>query len=173
MSVFRPARQYLPASVGAAVLAVVSAWCGTFWGWAFLPAVLFAGASAALYYLGSRPTIEFSERGLRIGDAAVPWEQIQRVNSTAWTSPLVLNLTLQDERRMRLIYPGDTEGVARLARQLRRRISSRYGDDSGQAILADRPTAAGPVSAEDEADIERLYQQLRAAGRMDVSGADE
>lgn len=172
MSVFRPARQYLQASLGSAVLAALAAWCGVEWPWAYFPAALFAVACGALYYLGSRPSIRVSESDLRIGKESVLWEQIRSVETTGWTSPLILHLTLDDDRRIRLVYPGDSDGVARFARQFRRRARSALAaGGSTAAALAAPPVRL--LSVEDEAEVERLFQQLRSAGRMDVAGGDD
>ena len=171
MSVFRPARHYLPASLATAALAAVSAWCGTFWIWAFLPALALLGASCGLYYLGSRPSIEIGDYALRLGAEALPWDSIERVDMTAWSSPLILIVTMTDGRRVRLVHPGEPGSGERLTRQIRRRARAAAAGPTGPTI-DDRP-GVGLLSAEDENEILRLYQQLRAAGRMDVTGADE
>ncbi len=172
MSVFRPARQYLPASLVAAALAAVSAWCGMYWVWALPPALLFAAGAGALYFLGSRPPIELRDDDLRIGSVSLAWGEIQRVEQTGWTSPLVLRLTLNDDRCVRLLYPGDPDAAARLTRRIQRRIRDR-ASVSETGLLFEVPEGLPLLRPEDEAEIERLYQRLKASRGMDVSGSDE
>jgi hypothetical protein len=57
MNRYRPARQYLPASLVAAGLALFSSWCGMNWPLAFLPAGVFVLFSVILYFLATRPSI--------------------------------------------------------------------------------------------------------------------
>ena len=67
MNTYRPARQYLPAGVASGALGAGACWCGCFWPIAFVPAVVFLAASAALVYLGLRPPVMTDEVGLGIG----------------------------------------------------------------------------------------------------------
>ena len=87
VSRYRPSPQYLPASAVAALLAVFSIWCGLRWPLALIPAALFVLSSAMLCYLVTRPVIEVTESDLRIGSQCIRWADIERIDSTAWTSP--------------------------------------------------------------------------------------
>lgn len=169
MSVYRPARAFLNAALAAAAFAALSAWCGIKWPWAFFPAALFAFASGGLYYLGSRPSIRVSDSDLSVGGETLLWDEIRRVDAAGWTTPLVLHFTLEDERRIRVIYPGDPESVARFARQIRRRAGAALTEGGSTTTHA----PARLLSEEDQAEVERLFHQLREAGRMDVAGGDE
>ena len=182
MKIYRPARQYTPASLTAASLGTLSAWFGLQWGPAFIPALLFLLSAALLQYLASRPPIQISRRGLRIGAQSFRWDDIVEIRTTSWNSPLVLNLVVRDGRRVRLIYPGDVDSADRLLLEIRG-LARRASVDGApppappvisgaQALLAARRRPR-LLRSKDEQDVERLYQQLKAVGRIDGPGAEE
>jgi len=186
MNRYSPARQYLPASVVAAGLALFSSWCGLHWPLAFMPAGVFVLFSVTLYYLATRPAIEVGESFLSIGKETIRWGEVERIDSTVWTSPLVLQLGLRDGRLVRLIYPGDVESASRLIRQIRRLAREAvidgvpYRQYWGEVVpfRAEAQRLAVPryrlMRPEDEADVERLYQRLKSVGHLDQrSSADE
>jgi hypothetical protein len=186
MNRYRPARQYLPASLVAAGLALFSSWCGLNWPLAFMPAGVFVLFSVTLYYLATRPAIEVGESYLSIGKETIRWSEVARIDSTVWTSPLVLQLGLRDGRSLRLIYPGDIESASRLIRQMRRLAREAVIDGvpyrqywgevvpfrvEPQALAVPRYRLMLP---EDEAEVERLYQRLKSVGNLDPrSSADD
>jgi len=179
MSCYRPARHYLSAGVVAAGLAVFSAWCGTHWWAALIPAVLFVFSSLIVSYLGTRPVIEVDDRELRIGSSVIAWENVVRIDSTAWSSPLVLQISLRDGSRIRLIYPGDVESAGRLLCQMRRSARQAlidglsYSKYWGEVLpVQERPKPPAPpryrlLRPEDESEVEELYQRLKTVGRLD------
>ena len=185
VSRYRPSPQYLPASAVAALLAVFSIWCGLRWPLAMIPAALFVLSSAMLCYLVTRPVIEVTESDLRIGSQFIRWADIERIDSTAWTSPLILNIGLRDGRRLRLIHPGDVRSGETLLRQIGRRLRAAmidgmpYRDYREEAVSAeDEPIqAVSPryrvLRSEDEAEIEEMYQRLKAMGHLDKQGSRE
>ena len=185
MSRYGPAPQYLPASAVAALMAVFSVWCGLQWPLALIPAALFVLSSAVLCFLGTRPTIEVSDRTLRIGSHRFRWRDVERIDSTAWTSPLILALDLRGGRRVRLIYPGDVESGEKLLHQMGRRArwamidGLPYREYWGETLS----TKEDPVRStnlryrllrpEDEAEVEEMFQRLRAVGRPDNQSSSE
>ena len=186
MNRYRPARQYLPASLVAAGLALFSSWCGLDWPLAFLPAAVFVLFSVTLYYLATRPAIEVAESYLSIGKETIRWGEVERIDSTVWTSPLVLQLGLRDGRSVRLIYPGDIESASRLIRQMRRLAREAvidgvpYRQYWGEVVPFRAEAQKLPVPRyrlmlpEDEAEVERLYQRLKSVGNLDPrSSADD
>ena len=185
VSRYRPSAQYLPASVVAALLAVFSIWCGLRWPAALVPAALFVVSSAIVRYLGTRPVIEVTESDLRIGSRCVPWTEIEQINSTAWTSPLILNICLKNGERFRLIHPGDVQSGEKLLRQIGRRLRavligrSPSGSYSEETIFTeDAPVRSTPAKypllrSEDEAEVEEMYQRLKAMGHLDKRGSRE
>jgi len=180
MNTYRPARQYLPAAITSGALSAVSCWCGWFWPVAFVPAVGFLAAAAALTYLGLRPTVTTGDSGLRIGAEEIAWDAIASVESTSWNSPLVLKVALRDGSRRLLVYPGDVISAERLLRVIRR--SARAAQIDGASYheywedTAPVPTNIDLLPApryrllreDDEAEVERLYQRLRSAGQIDA-----
>ena len=178
---FRPARQYLTWALAAFLMAAFSLWCGLRWTPALVPAILLALSSALLLVLATRPSIEIHEDHLQLGSRSIPWHQIRRVDRTGWISPLVLYLTLLEDRRILLIYPGDLESATGLVRQLRRHSREAlidgipYRQFWGEPLLppaAERkslpPAHRHPLlRAEDEQEVERLFQRLKTVGHLD------
>ncbi len=57
---------------------------------------------------------------LTIGKRIIPWMDIRRLDRTGWISPLIVRLTLFDDSRFLLVYPGDPDSCHSLLRHLRR-----------------------------------------------------
>jgi hypothetical protein len=186
MNCYRPARHYLPAAAVAFGLALFSVWCGWNWMPALLPAFLLLLSSALLAFLASRPPITIRENSWSIGDRSYSWSEVERLDSTAWrNSPLILKITLRQNRVVHIVYPGEPEAAGRLLRQMRRlargaRIEGLpYNQYWGEAPIsaAEERSAETPryrlLRAEDEAEVERLFQQLKSAGRLDHQTSEE
>lgn len=186
MDRYRPASHYLTASLVAAGLALFSTWCGTRFPLAFIPAGIFMLSAGLLYYFATRPVIEVGESYLSIGSETIRWGEVERLDSTGWTSPLVLRITLEDGRRVHLIYPGDIECCGRLLKQARRLARNAridgipYREYWGEVV----PLTAEPailnrpqvrlLLPEDEEEVEKLYQRLKSVGHLDSkSSADD
>ncbi len=184
MTRYLPARQYLSFGIAAIFLAAFSAWLGYRWSPAFIPALLFALSSILLIVLALRPAIEVHENYLGIGGRTIPWTDVRRVDRTGWVSPLVLRLTLFDDSRVLILYPGDLDSCNSLLRQVRRLSrdalidGAPYSQYWGEVVPpADRKKLAGPryrlLRPEDEADVERLFQRLKSVGNLDQKSTDE
>ena len=104
---FTPARTYLSSAAVALGLAAFSGWCALKWWPALFAGGLFLIGGLLVLYLAMRPAIEVTESGLHLGKKSIPWSDIRRVDQTGWISPMVVDLTLVDHKRTRLIYPGD------------------------------------------------------------------
>jgi hypothetical protein len=177
---YTPSRQYLTAGLVAAALAVVSAVFATEWIIALVGAILFLLSAIAVMLLAFRPTIEIQEQFLVVGRRAIPWMDIRRVDRTGWISPLAVFVTLVNEERLLLVYPGDLDAANSLLRHLRR--------NSREALIDGIPwvqfwgeTVAEPVEkkelpspkyqllrTEDELEVERLFQVLKTVGHLDT-----
>jgi hypothetical protein len=182
-----PSRYYLEAGVAAALLGAFSAWRGWTWPPAYLAAVLFFLSAAALLYLARRPAIEIHETYLLIGRRTVRWTDIRRLDHIGWRSPLMFRITLFDNSRVLMIYPGDIDSANSLLRHLNRyahetvlegipdrriRTEGSSGDTPGKKLL--ESSRYRLVSPEDEAEVERLYQRLKAVRHLDPdSSGDE
>lgn len=186
MTRYTPSRNYLLGGGVAGLLALISAVIAFKFAPAVVATVLFCLASAVLCFLASRPVVELHPHHLRIGDRVLPWAEILRVDRTGWISPLVVHLSLSGGGRILLIYPGDYESSNQLLRGLRRGAANamidgvpyhQFWNDPVVAVVAgEEEPPARPIPStrrypllrpEDEADIERLYQRLKAVGRLD------
>ena len=140
-----------------------------------------------LLYAVLRPVVEVYDLHLSIGSETIAWNQIRRIDRTGWVSPLVLYLTLLNERRIRVVYPGDADSGQALLRYLRRNSREAlidgvpYRQFWGEILPA--PVANSPAGErsralltspkykmlrpEDEEEVERLFQRLKAVGHLD------
>jgi len=179
MTRFTPARHYLTFGVVAFALAGFSAWLGMDWAPALVPTVLFLLSSFLLLTLAFRPAVEIHEGYLSIGKRVVPWMDIRRLDRTGWISPLIVRITLFDDSRLVLVYPGDLDSCNSLLRHLRRLSRDAlidgipYRQYWGEVLVpgADRKQIPPPryriLRPEDEAEVERLYQRLKSVGKLD------
>ena len=181
---YAPSRQYLWAGLAAVALAGFSAWCGLSWAPSFLAGFLFVLTAALLFALAFRPSIEVSEDHIAIGKRVIPWADIRRVDRTGWLSPLVLNLTLNDNRRVLVIYPGGMDASNSLSRHIRRNAvvalldGKPYAEVWGEpARTPERRPLPSPryrlLTEEDEAEVERLYQRLKSVGNLDSKNSSD
>jgi hypothetical protein len=176
---------------------MISVWTSLRWAPACLVTVLFALSALGVVLLALRPAIEIHESHLRIGRREIPWDEIHRLDQTGWNAPLVLYLTLADRSRVRLVYPGDFDSCLSLLRHLRRRSRKAlldgvpYRQFWGEPATPEQslehqrsqpkqePAKQSPppryplLRPEDEQEVERLFQRLKAVGRIDPRGSDE
>ena len=185
---FTPSRHYLPATALAFAAALFSAWWGTHWVPAFVPAALLCVVAGFLLYAALRPAIEVYDLHLSIGSETIAWNQIRRIDRSGWVSPLVLYLTLLNERRIQLIYPGDADSGQALLRYLRRNSREAlidgvpYRQFWGEILPAPTANPTAPAEprkplltspkyrmlrAEDEEEVVRLFQRLKTVGHLD------
>lgn len=183
---YLPSRHYLSAGFIALGLAAFSMWCGFRWSPAFLPAALFLISAVLVLYIAFQPAIEIHETHLKINKRIVPWMQIRRLDRTGWISPLVLHITLADDQRILLIYPGDLDSANSLLRQMRRHSREALIDGVPHRQFWGEALTAGPerrqlpspkyqlLRPEDEEEVERLFRQLKTVGHFDPNkSADE
>jgi hypothetical protein len=155
---------------------------------AWIAAGLFALPTVALLLLVFRPAIEIHDTHLKIGRRQIPWAEIRRLDQTGWNMPLLVyltlnSLTLNQERRVLLIYPGDFESAASLLRHLRRCSRQAlldgvpYRQFWGEPPSAATARIAAPrypmLRPEDEEEVERLFQRLKSVGHLERRDADE
>ena len=180
---FSASRNYWIAGFVAVGLAGFSAWCALSWTPTLIAAMLFLLSAALLFVLALRPPIEFHAHYLRVGDRAFKWSEIRRVDRTGWISPLVVHLTLNDESRVTVVYPGDLESANSLLRHMQRAAHHALIDGvpytefwaepvpAALPAAGDRKQLASPkyqlLLEEDEAEVERLYQRLKTVGHLD------
>ena len=179
---FLPARFYFSFGLAALGLAVFSGWLGLSWAPAFVPCGLFLLTAILLIGLAYAPAIEVHPQYMLLGKRVIHWVDVRRVDRTAWMSPLVVQLTLFDDSRALVIFPGDVEACQNLLRHIRRASREalidgvpyrKFWDDSS----ADNKPRSMPrgrlLRPEDEVEVERLYQRLKAVGHLDTKNQDE
>jgi hypothetical protein len=177
MTRYIPARHYLSFAIVALALAIFSGWLGLDWAPAFIPACLFVFTANVLFIMAMRPPIEIHEGYLTIGTRVIPWMDIRRLDRTGWVSPLIVRITLYDDSKTLLIYPGDLDSCNSLLRQLRRLSRDAlidgvpYRQYWGEMLAPGERKAPPPryrvLRPEDEAEVERLYQRLKTVGNLD------
>ena len=180
MARFTPSPQYARGGFLALGLAVASACFAWQWPFTIVATVLFFVSAIALFILAFRPAIEIHATHLRIGHNEIPWETIRRVDRTGWVAPLAVYLQLENKKQIFLVYPCDLESGNQLLRQLRKHSFEALLDGiphhqvwRDTSIAKQQPIALPSpkykiVSDNDEADVERMFQQLKSAGRIDT-----
>ena len=177
--------------------ALFSAWMGLRWAPSWMAAVLFAVSGAALSLVVMRPAIEIHETHLAIGRMTIPWREIERVDQTGWNAPLAVYLTLRGDHRIMLLYPGDADSSSSLLQRLRRHSRQAlldgipYREFWGELPLNARiVTASGAqdpsvearmgaparyplLRAEDEEEVERMFQRLKSVGHLESKNSEE
>ncbi len=172
-------RRYLQAGIAGLILCALSVWWALRWMPAALAAGLSLGAACVCLYFALRPAIEIDDKILRIGKREILWADIRRVDRTGWMSPLVVYLTLADDSRLLVVYPGDLDSANSLLRHLRRfsrealidGIPYRQFHGESAAARAEAKPLPSPryrlLRPEDEAEVERLYQKLKSVRHLD------
>ena len=148
---------------------------------AWLAATVFGVAAAVLLALAAWPAIEIHEKHLKAGRRQIGWNEIRRVDQTAWKIPLAVQLTLRneekDEKRRLLIHAGDSNSCTDLLRYLRRYAREAlldgipYREFWGEPAASQRKQLPPPhyqlLLPEEEEEVERMFQRLKAVGHLD------
>lgn len=121
----------------------------------------------------------------------IPWKEIRRLDTTRWTNPLLVYLTMVDGQRIQIIYPGDADAVNSLVRYIRRNARESlidgvpYRQFWGEILPATRERRSSSASGhhptpkyrvvrpEEEEEIERMLQRLKTVGNLDSKSLDE
>ena len=187
MTRYTPARHYTWFGLCALVLAGAFAWVAVNYRfpWVFMPTVLAALTAILLFVMALRPAIETHEGYLAVGKRIIPWMDIRRLDRTGWISPLIVRVTLFDDSRLVLVYPGDLDACNSLLRHLRRYSRDAlidgipYRQYWGEVLSpgGDRkqvqPARYRILRPEDEAEVERLYQRLKTVGNLDQKNSTD
>jgi len=177
MNRFVPSRVYPLAALMGFLMAGFSAWCALSWWPAWMPTALLALGALGCAWLALRPRIDVTEDNLVVGRRVIPWSIIRRVDQTNWISPLVVDLTLVEGRPLRLLFPGHAEDCRLLLRLIQQRCAQAlingvphsriFGAPAAPAVEKPAPPPPRILSDEDAAEVERMFQILRSAGRLD------
>jgi hypothetical protein len=186
MTRYEPAQHYRWFGVASVVLAGLAGWFG--WNWAplsFVATAMFLATAGLLFAMALRPAIEIHEGYVSIGKRIVPWMDIRRLDRTGWVSPLIARVTLFDDSRFLLIYPGDLDSCTSLLRHLRRLSRDALIDGvpyrqywGEMTTSVERKQQPAPpryriLRPEDEAEVERLYQRLKTVGNLDQKNSTD
>ncbi len=183
---YRPSRRYAVFSAVSFLFAVASGWISAQWGLGWLAASILLGITAALtLVLALRPAIEIHSTHLQIGKRVVFWNEVERLDRISvmdrepWIAPMLLKLTAKD-RELMIFHPGDADSCISLLRHIYRYSRSAvldgvsYNEFWGEQAPVSVPLALPRprlLLPEDEEEVERLFQRLKVAGRLD--GSDE
>ncbi len=186
---FTPSRVYLSLTLFAVCGAVFSAWNALRWTPSWIAAGLFAISAVLMIAVTLRPVVEIHETHLAIGRMQIPWRDIRRIDQTGWNTPLAVMLTLRSQQRIMLLYPGDLDSSSSLLRHLRRfsrealldgiPYREYWGEHTPPETASEKEAdAAAPVRypvlrAEDEEEVERLFQRLKSVGHLESKNSDE
>ncbi len=187
MRQFTPSRHYMQAGLFALALALLTAGLGLQWPLVAVASVLFFLSAAFVFWLAFRPVLEITDTHLKVGKRLIPWNSILRVDRTGWVSPLALNLTLTDDQRVLIIYPGNLDNATRLLQQIRRMARQSLIDGMshrqfwGEAAIpppaSERKALPAPkyqlLNKEDEEEVERLFRQLKTVGHIDPKATSD
>ncbi len=178
MTTFESDPRYLRASLVSAGLAVAGLLSVVAYGSSVLPAAFCGFTAIGFLFLARQPAVRTSDQYLMFGSEQIPWQEILRVDSTRWSSPLVLRLTLRSGRSRKLIYAGSAQDSDLLLRRVRRLAANAFLDGVPHrqywglaAPIQARESVidvarARLFSEQDEAEVERLFQELRSKGRL-------
>ena len=182
---FRSLRLFLWAGLAALGFAGFSGWVALLWPDAAIAAALFLLSAIFCLFLASRPPIEVFESHLQVGRRAVPWVQIRRVDRSA-NLPLIVRLSMADKSHVLIVHSGDAESGKSLLRHLRRSSKEALLDGVPYRQFWGEPLAVPQIEtkalppprypllmAEDEAEVERLFQRLKTVGHLDQRGSSE
>ena len=175
---YRASRQFLWAGLVALAIAVFSGWVALSWQYAWIAAGLALATSILFFALVLRPIIEVYESHLKVGSRAIPWAQVRRLDRTAIV-PLIVRMTMANRSTVLLVYAGDADSSHSLLRHLRRYCREAlidgvpYRQFWGEALASapERKQLTVPkyplLLPEDEAEVERMFQRLKAVGHLD------
>jgi len=151
---FAPSRFYISLTLFAVCGALFSAWNALRWTPSWIAAGLFAISALLLAVVALRPVVAIYETHLAIGGILIPWRDIRRIDQTGWNTPLAVTLTLRDQQRLLLLYPGDVDSSSKLLGHLRRFSQEAlldgipYREYWGEQAVAELTahSSAGPAS---------------------------
>jgi hypothetical protein len=168
------------------VSAGLCVWFATALSLALLGAAGFVVTATLMFAMAFRPAIEIHEGYVSVGKRIIPWMDIRRLDRTGWISPLIVRITLFDDSRLLLVFPGDLDSCNSLLRHLRRLSRDalidgipyrQYWGEVLAPAASERKQAPTPryrlLRPEDEAEVERLYQRLKTVGNLDQKNSTD
>ncbi len=181
---YRVPGYYLWGGLAALAFTGLSGWFALIWPVSWIATGLFLASAFLWLYLASRPAVEIYEGHLKIGNQAIPWRHIRRLDRSA-NMPLMVRLTLADKTRILVVYPGDPNSSSGLLRSLRRHSREAlidgvpyrqfWGEAAVSAIAKKKlePPRYPLLLPDDEAEVERMFQRLKSVGHLDQKTSSE
>jgi hypothetical protein len=182
--VYQPSRIYVRTGWASLACSIVCGLAGLHYPLAFIPSCVCVLAAAGLFWLGSQPPIRILPTQFNIGERAIAWREVREIN-TGLVCPLVIHIKLTNARQKIVVFPARSERIVRLMYQLRRHSylatfdGVAYRDFWTWSTLSDtirnRPALEQPVrmiSTDEEDEIERMFQKLKAVGHLDARADD-
>lgn len=182
---YRPSRRYVLFTLLALAGAAACGWAS--WNFAetwAIAAVLLVLTSLFTLVMAVRPAIEIHGAHICIGERVIFWREIRQVDRISltdrepFTVPLVLRLTLPRNEQLLILHPGDSDSCHSLLRHIYRHARTAqldgltyrefWGDEASVPSSPALPRARFLLQ-EDEEEVERLFQRLKVAGRLDSS----
>lgn len=190
---YSPSRRYALFTLAAFVAAIACGWAATPWGFAhgnqfsaqlswIAASVLFALTGSFTLLLARRPSIEIFDNYMEMGSKRIFWAEVQRVDRVVlgkgqpWAAPLLLRMRLAGGEDILVFHAGDLQSCVGLLRHIYRYSRAALLDDLTYSEFWGEPPvpqaqAALPrprlLRSDDEEEVERLFQRLRAGGRLD------
>jgi hypothetical protein len=178
---FVPSRLYSRVGWAAVAGTAISVLCGFRAPLAFIPGFLCGLTALVVFWLAARPLVRIGDMQFNVGERAVAWREVRELNSSRFLSPLILKIRLTNNRKLLLIYPGEPERIEQLLFHLRKHSEMDTLDGVAHrdywtwlnlnGSKSESPVLEQPVrmiSTEEEDEIERMYQKLKAVGRLDT-----
>lgn len=140
--------------------------------------------AAVFIFLALQPDVLIYPGFLQHGKKRIYWDEIEQVDSTSWISPLLLTLKLVQGRTHTILFPGNVSLCLELLGTIRRRARRALLDGVPWEVYWQRNSWPARVPEnlprpryrllrpEDEAEVERLYQLLKTAGRLDATSSE-
>ncbi len=174
---------YLWAGLVALGLAAFSGWLALTSPLCWIATGLFVLSTIFVLFLAARPMVEIYESHLKIGEIAIPWRHVRRLDRSAKV-PLAVRLTLSDKSRIWLIFPGDAQTSSDLLRNLRRYAREAliegvpyrqfWGETASAPVKRQLPAPRAPLLLpDDEAEVERMFQRLKSVGHLEEKTSSE
>ena len=180
-------RTLLFTGLGGLALAAVSASLALTRPLAWIATGALAASAVIALVLGLIPAVEIDEAFLRQRRKPIPWKSVYQVERLA-RNPLVIRLTLASREETLVIYAGNRDSREALLHDIR--LMSRGAVIDGvpyrefwgagenrtpteEGRKQSRPRRYPLLLSEDEAEIERLFQQLKTVGHIEPKSPDE
>lgn len=174
---YRASLYFRSAGFAALAIACFSGWVALDWPYAWIAVGLALTSAAVVFFIAFGPGIEIYDSHLKIGGRPIPWAQVRRLDCQL-ALPLVVRLTLADKSRVFVVHGGDAHSSQSLLKQLRRYSREAliegiphkqfWGEALGPAPERKQLPPPRLLLAEDEAEVERLFQRLKSGGQMDT-----